>query len=569
MIRKLCAKIKNAIKAFIRKCRKLSRKLKDSFFVFLFVEKLRQFIQEELLDKQGIREDKENEKETGILRIAFYPTGGFGDYIISSKLLDELLSYSRCHIDVYCENMTFGAAIYGMRPNITIVPYADYERSKSLYDLSLRVEHFIHVLECKPRRIAKVSPEFMDVIEALGRSISHIRPDIVQQCFRENIHFRRCAIKGINRWTELRHENVFQIADQWSGVYLQKEGLESLEELGLDKCRYITINRGADSMGRSTLQTKVWSKEYYEQFVELFKQKYQDIKVVQLGNKGNAKVEGADEYIFGESFETVKWILKRSLLHIDCEGGLVHLATQLATKCVVIFGPTPMHFYSYPQNINLMAGKCHNCMGTHADWAFSCYKGMKEPECMYSVTAEMVMDAIESYMKGAGKREYNFTVCDADKLQCSLNGKEYEELRDKIVKRYKVATYKEDLVRQYMGIASAVFSSEQYKEIAVVGGKRDWIAFLLKSKDRKVVCFDEDFGCEAGAEMLTNEYMAICRKRNIDARLCSIYSLPYESDSFDCVLVYGQKINMDEISRITRQGADVFRIYDKAPGGNR
>lgn len=566
MIRKLCAKMKNGIKAFIRKCRKLPRKLKDSFFVFLFVERLRQFIQEELLDKQDISEVKEDGKTEEILRIAFYPTGGFGDYIISSKLLDELLSYSRCHIDVYCENMTFGAAIYGKRPNVTIVPYADYERCKSLYDLSLRVEHFVHVLACKPRRIAKISPEFMDVVEALGRSISHIRPDIGQQCFRENIHFKRCEIKGINRWTELRHENVFAIADQWSGVYLQKEGLENLRELGLDGCRYITINRGADSMGRSTLQTKVWAKEYYEQFVELFKKKYRDIKVIQVGNKGNAKVEGADEYIFGESFETVKWILKRSLLHIDCEGGLVHLATQLATKCVVIFGPTPMHFYSYPQNINLMAGKCNNCMGTHADWAFSCYKGMKEPECMYSVTAEMVMDAIEPYMKEIEEKEPPFAICDVNGLQCSLTEKEYGELKDKILKRYKMATYREELFHQYMGIVSAAFSLEKYKAIAIVNGKRDWLTFLLKSRNVKVVCFDEDFGYEANEEVLTNEYMATCRKRNIDVRLCSVYSLPYQSDAFDCVLAYGQDVDMDEISRIAKHGADIFWLHEEGVG---
>ena len=49
------------------------------------------------------------------LQIAVKPTGGLGDYIVSSKFMDELFTYAPCKIDVYCEKMEFGEAIFAKR----------------------------------------------------------------------------------------------------------------------------------------------------------------------------------------------------------------------------------------------------------------------------------------------------------------------------------------------------------------------------------------------------------------------------------------------------------------------
>ena len=63
----------------------------------------------------------------------------------------------------------------------------------------------------------------------------------------------------------------------------------------------------------------------------------------------------------GESLELVKYVLKGSLLHIDCDSGLVHLATQLGTKCVVLFGQTSVWYFGYEQNINIVSKVCNSC----------------------------------------------------------------------------------------------------------------------------------------------------------------------------------------------------------------
>ena len=382
------------------KIRKIKNRLIDSKFLFTHSHLMRNMvesIEDELISQNGKKDD--------ILYISFYPTGGFGDYIISSKLLDEISKIVPCKIDVYCENVTFGKAVYEGREKVEIFPINTFYSQMWKYDLALKVEHFIHIEKQNANKIAKINPIFMDKLNKLGHGYRTYYPDVEQQWFRENIHFRRCEIKGINRWTELSHEGIFKIEDQKTWITMREEYKKRLQELGLNEKKYITLNRGADSMGRSKMQTKVWPLEHYNDFVMLFKNQYPDIEIVQVGASGNAKIRGVDKYILGESLEVTKWILKGSILHLDCEGGLVHLATQLDTKCAVVFGPTPKHFYEYPQNINMVYEGCNNCMGTHPEWAFECYKGLSEPECMYKVTPEIVMKNIKSYMDSIRKEE--------------------------------------------------------------------------------------------------------------------------------------------------------------------
>ena len=382
------------------KIRKIKNRLIDSKILFTHSHLMRNMvesIEDELISQNGKKDD--------ILYISFYPTGGFGDYIISSKLLDEISQIVPCKIDVYCENVTFGKAVYEGREKVEIFPINTFYSQMWKYDLALKVEHFIHIEKQNANKIAKINPIFMDKLNKLGHGYRTYYPDVEQQWFRENIHFRRCEIKGINRWTELSHEGIFKIEDQKTWIPMREEYKKRLQELGLNEKKYITLNRGADSMGRSKMQTKVWPLEHYNDFVVLFKNQYPDIEIVQVGASGNAKIRGVDKYILGESLEVTKWILKGSILHLDCEGGLVHLATQLDTKCAVVFGPTPKHFYEYPQNINMVYEGCNNCMGTHPEWAFECYKGLSEPECMYKVTPEIVMKNIKSYMDSIRKEE--------------------------------------------------------------------------------------------------------------------------------------------------------------------
>lgn len=94
----------------------------------------------------------------------------------------------------------------------------------------------------------------------------------------------------------------------------------------------------------------------------------------------------------------VKYILKNALFHLDCEGGLVHLATAIGTKCIVLFGPTPLKYYAYPQNVNIHTGVCEGCMDLSDNWPYECINNKRQC-CMYSITPEMVMKNINYITK--------------------------------------------------------------------------------------------------------------------------------------------------------------------------
>ena len=160
---------------------------------------------------------------------------------------------------------------------------------------------------------------------------------------------------------------------------------------------YITVNYGwGVDTGLNHRSGKVWLFSYYEKFVKLVKEKFPQLKVVQIGLKTSPRMEGCDAYFMGENIELVKYVLQGSLLHIDCEGGMTHLATNLKTKCIVLFGMTPIKYYGYPQNINLQTGSCQNCCWMLPDYV-SCYRGFEEPPCMAAITPEMVMEKVNEY----------------------------------------------------------------------------------------------------------------------------------------------------------------------------
>lgn len=78
-------------------------------------------------------------------------------------------------------------------------------------------------------------------------------------------------------------------------------------------------------------------------------------------------------------------------------GGIVHLASQIGTKCAVLFGQSPLHYYGYKNNINIQVGKCQGCVQCCKD-VTACLRKMDNPECMELITADIVLKKIEKYL---------------------------------------------------------------------------------------------------------------------------------------------------------------------------
>ena len=113
---------------------------------------------------------------------------------------------------------------------------------------------------------------------------------------------------------------------------------------------------------------------------------------------GCIKLTNADFHIIDADIELVKCVLANSLLHVDCEGGLVHLATQLGTKCLVLFGPTEEKYYGFKENLNVVSNFCSPCYFAWEN-GNTCLRGEKEPPCMSSITPQLVCEVTCTYLK--------------------------------------------------------------------------------------------------------------------------------------------------------------------------
>lgn len=160
----------------------------------------------------------------------------------------------------------------------------------------------------------------------------------------------------------------------WEDFKLSLPGVSAeLQDIELKKYGlvgpYITVHSGSDN---GTAVMKMWDLPSWTTLCsELRSQGHQ---VVQLGVKGEKKIQGVS-FIEATTLSDLVFLLGHSRLHIDGEGGLVHLAHSVGTKSVVLFGATDPKVYGYPTNVNIYADKCPSCWWQKAQWSTKCMKG--------------------------------------------------------------------------------------------------------------------------------------------------------------------------------------------------
>lgn len=266
------------------------------------------------------------------------------------------------------------------------------------FDLVLEVRFEPSILCIDFERIKNGS---LKLYEALKKLATYQQSDYVELPFFQyanRILIDRAKFLGLNRYTLFNISNAFPgITNQQVEFPLNQEFEGAYEELQLSKY-YVTYNYGASDLLRHGVpQVKQWPYEYHVALNQMFKERFPEIELIQVGGSNVTIIPGADRYILGQQLDVVKYVLKNALCHFDCEGGLVHMASQLGTKCFVTFGPTQEWFLGYKNNENILPHVCGECKGLIKDWYIRCYK-YDRPECMYSITPMEVMEKIGKYL---------------------------------------------------------------------------------------------------------------------------------------------------------------------------
>ena len=329
--------------------------------------------------------------------MAIYITGGIGDRVVSKCFVDALNKMtSDILIDIYVDTgMEFVKTIYASYNNICSYKYnkgGEYSNFFQRYSLSitLRDSHGVSVDFLNEDKW-KDDKEFLKKMKLLQKkareSDANGAPYIV--------YYQRSVYKQKNCFTIFDYDGVMGIHERVSDIPYN-ENVELGKMMKIPPF-YITVNSGVGEGVSDKYVSKAWKLQSFDELISKFKKEYQDIAVLQIGGKNVKKISGVDKYFLGLEFDKVMYILKHALIHIDIEGGLVHLATQLKTKCAVLFGPTRIEYFGYPQNINIATHACYGCYGCYDDINI-CARNMESPICMASITPKIVLEHIKGYI---------------------------------------------------------------------------------------------------------------------------------------------------------------------------
>jgi len=155
--------------------------------------------------------------------------------------------------------------------------------------------------------------------------------------------------------------------------------------------RYVTVH----DFAMFGWQTKCWPMEKWTDVIKFLKDK--GIAVVQLGTGYEHLMEGVISQLGRTELHQSAALIKHAELHIDIEGGLVHIAKAVGTKSLVLFGPTPEVLFAYPENMNIRSGTCAPCFWRSSAWMKNCIEN-RNSACMRDLEpANVILKASEHF----------------------------------------------------------------------------------------------------------------------------------------------------------------------------
>ncbi len=353
--------------------------------------------------QKAMDEDKtvDSKPVSELLRVAIRNGGGLGDSIMDVAFIQNLRRHLPfgSRVDYFAKT----ASVFASHPALDRVSNDTSSLKKADYDIVL-IQHRFFIVdkldEEKTRRLSPVLFEFCQHLRELKDTVLKGTND------NNGLYTMYAELLGKNRWEQMDLKSITGF-DRHSPVYMPiaESAFSVLERNCLKKFRYITIDRGVDSNFDSKCP-KLWPLGHYHKLVAQLKENFPDITIVQIGANDKFGTVGADIELLGKtSLEETKVLLKNSLLHIDVEGGLIHLNHALHGKSLVIFGPTPVKTFGYDNNINLTSNACPGtCHWVIADWQKKCLRGFDESPCMAATQPDRVFSEAAAFLKSAMKR---------------------------------------------------------------------------------------------------------------------------------------------------------------------
>lgn len=331
--------------------------------------------------------------------------GGLGDIVVLANYIYKFrqkYGYENLRIDVFVHNSYNSAKVVLYDGYIIdhLYPEQGYEHSFREYDVFIDISRYPDVKKRELKKMELMMPELLEYVYLCERFRSENSRFFTYSGITDG---QSAMLSIINNKKRIHQPDVYgflEVQEEYEyDIPVMEDEYEFLADLDLKSRRFITINRGVDT-NYTKSSIKLWPQFYYNTLVRLLKKKYPDIVLVQLGSSYDRcqTFEGIDLDLIGKTnLEQVKVLLKHSLVHIDGEGGMVHLRHALkGGRSVVMFGPTSSEFFGYSENENIVGNGCDTwCEWAVNNWQEGCLRGYSNAPCMASIIPEKVMLSVE------------------------------------------------------------------------------------------------------------------------------------------------------------------------------
>jgi hypothetical protein len=338
-----------------------------------------------------------NKDKTTVGDIEILVLGGLGDSIIATRficvLAQNLLSSTR--IVLYSSNPSILKWLTELNISQELIYLDEWQLPKRNNVPRLQIGHEVkfykEVIDDFPKllRQSEWKNEFTPSIlnleanerfnPVLGREIAQTA--VLSGSNRCNFIFVQTGLKYAGNEIKLRYET-------FSKFHLPE--------------KFITIHNGYDKNFELINPTSTKNYEHFKNVVDFIQQEL-NIPVVQLGIPKTSTSLNSEFNLIGKTtIQQTAGILGESLLHIDVESGLVHLATSLGTRCLVLFGPTPKQYFGYEENINISLENCPPCWWIKDNWMDKCHIKTFQHKCLDLLPPGVILEEIRKLLSSTG-----------------------------------------------------------------------------------------------------------------------------------------------------------------------
>ena len=359
--------------------------------------------------KISARQPADKNRTSSCRPFALRVTGGIGDHLIAARYVRDLFAeVGPFPFDLYCTRPEIAAWIFGAFPEMKgcYNEFLEWPSNLENYALALWIQSFVLLYEAEAdwRSAFQHNKKLAKVAEDLVRFQPIINHHTQRHPHSDNFLAQEAVMRGANRCTFSHH--MSGIAYGGDRLPLETDS-GALAKFGLAGRPTITVHNGYDAAfqfdgTRGKTSTKVYP--HFAEVIALLRQRFPALAVVQLGTTTSRPLASVTLNLIDKTtMRETAAILGNALLHLDNEGGLVHLAACLGVKSCVVFGPTNADFFAYDNNINIRPAFCGNCWWMTRDWMFTCLRGFNEPRCLSEQPPEAIVEAVVPHLTNALK----------------------------------------------------------------------------------------------------------------------------------------------------------------------